>query len=51
MAAAAALELNRSVGSSAGLGVGTDGAGIVDREAGPFLLSVCVCGLLEAEEG
>lgn len=38
MAAAAAAELGR------------EGAGD-DAEAAPFLLSVCVCGLLAAEEG
>ena len=38
MAAAAAAELGRA------------GAGD-NKDAAPFLLSVCVCGLLAAEEG
>lgn len=38
MAAAAAAELGREGAED-------------DKEATPFLLSVCVCGLLAAEEG
>ncbi len=45
MAAAAAAELAREgAGNETGTVTGYD-------EAAPFLLSVCVCGLLAAEEG
>lgn len=63
MAAAAAAELNRAVSlpsptprpggmrEAGGKGAAGGGIGAVDPEAAPFLLSVCVCGLLAAEEG
>lgn len=48
MAAAAAAGLNRAVSAAA---AGAGGMSVLDSEAAPFLLSVCVCGLLAAEEG